>query len=316
MKKIVLIILIINSLFGEAVNLPDAVFKADGAVTDIVYHDSKLYAATAAGAVNIFDMKTQKKIQTISLPKVKNFVGREINAKVYSVDVLDKKILLLSQAKHGYREVFIFEDSKLTKVITLKEKLAIAKAKFLDKDNIILALLGNDIISYNIKEHKKNWTKQASQSKFSNFTLKKDKTKIVVADESGELQIYNTKSSKHIKTLSGQNLDNVFAVDYKNEIIATAGQDRRVVVYDLAFNSAYYKTSSFLIYGVGLSPSAKLVAYSSDEKNNVTVFKTSTKSNLGVYGGTKMTLSKILFISETEFFVASDDKNINLYKIK
>jgi len=315
MKKIVLIILIINSLFAASINMPDAVFKADGAVTDIVYKDSKLYAATSAGSINIFDVKTQKKIQTISVAKIKDFMGNEVNAKIYSVDILDGKILLLCQAQHGYREVYIFENSKLTKIITAKAKLAIAKAKFLDKDSIILALLGNDIISYNIKEHKKNWTEQASQSKFSNFTLKNDKTEVVVADESGELQIFDTKSSKHIKTLSGQNLDNVFAVDYKNGIIATAGQDRRVVIYNLAFNSAYYKTSSFIIYGVGLSPSAKLAAYSSDEKNNVTVFKTSTKTNLGVYGGTKMTLSKILFISETEFFVASDDKNINFYKI-
>ena len=105
-----------------------------------------------------------------------------------------------------------------------------------------------------------------------------NKTEIVVADESGELQIYNTKSSKHIKTLSGQNLDNVFAVDYKNEIIATAGQDRRVVVYNMNYNSAYYKTSNFLIYSVGLSPSGKFVAYASDENNNVTVFKKNTKS--------------------------------------
>jgi hypothetical protein len=73
---------------------------------------------------------------------------------------------------------------------------------------------------------------------------------------------------------------------------------------------------SFLIYSAGLSPSAKLAGYSSDENNNVTVFNTSTQSILGVFGGNKMTLTNILFINEEEFLVSSDDNTINLYKIK
>ena len=316
MKFFIILLLIFTSLFAKSIHTPNAIFKADGSVTDIVYHNSKLYASTSVGVVNIFDIKTQKKIQTISVPKVKNFMGRDVDAKIYSVDILKNKILLLAQASKGYREVYIFENSKLTKVISQEQKLSIAKAKFLDSKNIILALLGNDIISYNIMKKEKSWTTQASQSKFSNFTLNENKSQIVVADESGDLQIIDTKDAKHLKTLSGQNLDNVFAVDFKNGIVATAGQDRRAVIYNLVFNSAYYKKSSFLIYAIGLSPSAKLAAYASDEKNNVTLFNTSTKSKLGVYGQTKMTLTKILFISETQFFVSSDDKNINLYTIK
>jgi hypothetical protein len=316
MKILFLIVLMLNPLFAAVIHAPSAIFQADGGVTDIVYHDSKLYAATSAGTVDIFNVKNHKKIKTISVPKIKNFLGTPIHAKIYSVDIVDKKILLLAQASSGYREVYIYENSKLTKIIDAEKKLAIAKAKFLNSNTIVLALLGNDLISYDINKKMKNWTQSVSQSKFSNFALNEDKSKIVVADESGDLQVLSTKDAKHLKTLSGQNLDNVFAVDFKNGVIATAGQDRRAVIYDLAFNSAYYEKSSFLIYGVGLSPSAKLAAYSSNEQNDVTLFKTSTQSKLGVYGEIKMTLTKILFISETEFFVASDDKNINLYTIK
>lgn len=316
MRTLILITLLVGSVFAQSIHSPSAIFKADGAVTDIIYHNSKLYAATAVGAVDIFDVKSHKKIQTIKVPKVKNFMGRDVNAKIYSVDILDNKVLLLAQASKGYREVYILENSTLNKIIDVKEKLSIAKAKFLNKHTILLALLGNDIISYDIKKKKINWTTSASQSKFSNFALNEEKSQVVVADESGDLHIIDTKNSKILDTLSGQNLDNVFDVDYKNGLIASAGQDRRAVIYDLALHSAYYKKSSFLIYGVGLSPSAKLAAYSSDEKNNVTLFKTSTQSKLGVYGQTKMTLTKILFISESQFFVSSDDKNINLYTIK
>ena len=107
-----------------------------------------------------------------------------------------------------------------------------------------------------------------------------------------------------------------FKWDYKNGIIATAGQDRRVVVYNNKNNTSYYKNANFLIYSVGLSKSAKLAAYSSDENNNITVFDTLTHRKLGVFGENKMTLTNILFLDENHFFSASDDKTINLYKIK
>jgi len=316
MKIVLLIILIVSSLLSSNIIMPMYTFKADGAVTDIVYKDSKLYASTSEGVVNIFDANSHKIIQTISVAKIKNFMGDKINAKIYSVDVLGKKILLLSQGLRGYRELSIYENNKLTKIISVSDKLSIAKAKFIDKNNVILALLSNDIISYNIYEKKENWIVQASQSKFSNFALNEDKSKIVVADESGELKIFSTTDAKLLKVLKGQNLDNVFDVDFKNNIIATAGQDRRAVIYKLKLNSAYYKTSHFLIYSVGLSPDATLAAFASDEKNNITVFKINTQQSVGVYGGNKMTLTKIVFISQNSFFVVSDDRVINFYKIR
>lgn len=316
MKIVLALFLVAFSLFGANVKMPDSSFKAGGGVTDIVYKDSKLYIATDVGLVDIFDVKSKEIIQKIKAPKIKDFMGEYVDAKIYSVDVFEEKILLLSQGSKGYSELYLYENKKLTKIISTSDELSIAKAKFINECSVLLGLLGNDIISYNIKTKEINWKKQASQSKFSDFVLNESKTEVVIADESGTLHLFEVKNGKLIKTLSGQNLDNVFAVDYKNKTIATAGQDRRAVIYDLRLDSAYYKMSGFLIYGVGLSPSAKLAAFASDEKNNVSVFKTDSKSIIAVFGGNKMTVSKILFISENEFFVASDDRVVNFYKIK
>ncbi|MCW8837308.1 MAG: WD40 repeat domain-containing protein, partial [Thiovulaceae bacterium] len=201
-------------------------------------------------------------------------------------------------------------------IIDESSYMAVIKAKFIDKNTIALGLLSNEIISFDINSKKRKWTNQASGAKFSNLVLNEDKSEIVIADESGALKIMSTKDGKILKILKGQNLDNVFQVDYKNGIIATAGQDRRVVIYATKFNSAYYKEASFLIYSVGLSPSAKLVGYSSDENNNISVFNTINKRKIGTYTGNKMTLTNIVFIDENHMLVASDDKTINLYKIK
>lgn len=316
MKIILLILLFISFSYGETFTNPVSVYKASGAVVDIMIAENKLYVATDSSNVDIFDIKTNLLIQTITIDKIIDFMGDLVSAKVYSVDVIGKSLLILSQAEQGYRRVYLYKNNQLEVIIPSSLSLSIAKAKFLDANTILLGLLSDEIISYNIQEKKENWRVQASGSKFSNFVLNEQKDKVVVADESGNLQILNTKNGAHIQTLSGQNLDNVFQVDYKKNIICSAGQDRRVVVYNLNNDTAYYKSSEFLIYSVGLSPSAKLLGYSSDENNNVTVFDTQTKEIVGKFGGNRMTITNILFMNEKEFFVSSDDNKINLYKIK
>jgi len=299
--------------------MPIKQYIASGAVTDIIVNNSKLYSATNAGSVDIFDIKSKKLLEKIKVEDIHDFTGDKVSSKIYSIDIIDNQLLILSQAMQGFRRVHIYKNKKLEVVIPYTKSLTIAKAKFIDKDNILLGMLSNELVSYNIKTKSYNWSIQVSGAKFSNFVFDEKKTQVIVADESGNLKIHDIKDGKHIKTLKGKNLDNVFQVDYKNGIIATAGQDRRVVIYAPKFNSAYsgiYKTSSFLIYSVGLSPSGKLVGYSSDENNNITVFNTITKSTVGKFGGNKMTLTNILFLNEKEFLVASDDKTINLYKIK
>ena len=316
MKLFLTILLLISSLYALKVQKPDSQFIASGAVVDLMYQDKKLYAATDASCVDIFDINTHKIVEKIKVEKIKDFMGDEIDSKIYSVDKIDDKILVLSQAKKGARRIHIYQNKKLKLIIPYTKKLFIAKAKFLDNNTIIMGLLSNEIISYDIKKASQNYRVQVSQSKFSNFSLNEKKDTIVVADESGVVSMLRTKDGLIKKELSGQNLDNVFQVDTKNGIIATAGQDRRVVIYTPKLNSAYYKTASFLIYSVGLSPSGKRVGYASDENNNVTVFNTSNKKVLGKFGGNKMTLSSVLFLDENTFLSSSDDTAINLYTIK
>jgi dipeptidyl aminopeptidase/acylaminoacyl peptidase len=286
-----------------------------GGVTDLLINGKKLYASTTASAVDIFDITTKEKIDKITVAKISDFTDDEIDAKVYSIDVLDENILILSQGKDGGRNIDIYKDKKLERIIWDEDRLFIARAKFLDENHIIYALLSNQIYLYDIKNKKILNETQISQSRFSNFSFTNDKSKIIVADESGNLTMIDSKTFNIIKTFKGQNLDNVFQVDIKNDLIITAGQDRRTVVYNINQNSSYYKEGSFLIYSAGLSPSAKLGAFSSDEENNVTVFDTNTKKDLYKLTQNKSTLTNILFINENEIFVTSDDKKINYYKL-
>lgn len=316
MKILFVLLISVFILFAQGEKKPVGKFVSSGGVVDMVYDGKMLYSATSAGVVDIFDYKTKKNVKKIQLDKIKDFLGDKVESKVFSVDVLNQKILILSQDDDGFRRVHVYQNGKLTPVITAAKKLTISKAKFLDENTILLGLLSNELVSYNISGAKFNWITQISGAKFSDFALNETKSEVVIADESGSMKIHSTKNGKLLKNLSSGNLDNVFQVDYKSGVIATGGQDRKMIVYNQKTNSSYYVKTNFLVYGVGLSPSGAFVCYASDESNNVSVLNTATKANLGSFGGIKMTLSKIIFINEKEFLVASDDKIINQYSLK
>ncbi|MCW8953334.1 MAG: WD40 repeat domain-containing protein [Sulfurimonas sp.] len=315
-KFIFLLLLSVSYIQAKDFKQPIDSFISSGFVVDLVYKDSKIYSATDAGVVDVFDFNNKKLVKKIKLPKIEDFMGEEVDSKVYSVDELDGAIMILSQSKKGFSRLHIHKNNKTSLIIDYIKNLSIIKAKYLNKNTVILALISNEIISYNINKAKQNYRYQVSGAKFSDFALSEDKTKIAVADESGVVQIYDTLSAKNIKKLKGQNVDNIFQIAYKNDIVVTAGQDRRVGVYSLKFNSAYHIKSTFLVYSVGLSPSGKIAAYSSNENNNVTLFNTATKSKTGEYSGNKMTLSNIVFINDEEFLVSSNNQIINLYSVK
>ena len=313
-KILLLLPFILITLYAKILN-PSSTYKASGSVTDLVFDkiNNKLYVATTASCVDIFDLKEKKIINSIKVPQIKDFMGDLVDAKIYSIDIFNNKVLLTVQGKMGYRELYIYENNNLKKIFEIKDQLMIAKAKFITDKQILFALLGNEIILYDIDKKVNIFNTKISQSKFSDYSLNKNRDKVVVVDESGNLQILSTVNGKVLKYINGKNLDNVFAIDFKNNYILTAGQDRKSVLYDKNGKYIHSFNSSFLIYSAGLSNNYG--AFSSDEDNNVTLFKISTKKILYKLSNNLMTISKILFINDNEIFIASDSNIFNYYKI-
>ena len=325
MTKILLSLFVLVSLSLSAKDLaPSYVYEASGSVVDIVSSNDKIYVATDASGVDVFDLKTKKLIKKIKVPQIKDFMGDIIDAKIYNVDIYNEKVLLTSQASKGLREIHIFENDKLNTVVSIEKQLLIGKAKFINDELITFSTLGNEMFLYNYKIKKMIWRINVKSndatfnSTFSDFALNETRDIAVVSDESGDLKVVDIKKAKVIKVLADKNLDKVFKVDFKSDKIITAGQDGRCVVYDLKNNSDYFLREKrwFLIYGAGLSPSGKYGAFSSDEDNNVTVFNTYTKSKIFKLTKNIMTLSSILFISEDEVFVTTDSNKFNYYNLK
>jgi len=313
-KIFILFFLVFVNLF--AIDLTSkTVITTNGEVIDLVIKNGKIFATTDNGKVDIFDLKSKKLLKEIKFKKIKDIFGDLNNVRVFSVDIINNKILLASQGTKGFSRLYLYYDNTLHKILDESDKLAIMKVRYINKNHIIIALLSSELILYDLKNKKIIYDKQVSQSKFSDFRLNKNKTKLAFSDESGAVKIINVKNAKILKNFSGQNLDNVYQLDYKNHIIAVASKDRRCGIYKDDGSLAYHKKSDFLVYSTGLSPSGKLCGYASDSKNNITIFNVSSRENIDRLIKNDAPISNIIFLNEKNI-ITSDKNKIKFWSLK
>ncbi len=315
MKHIISIFFIFSTwILAQTIN-PSQEIRANGYVYDMVVDSKHLYIGTGKGTLQVYNYHTKQFIKTITLPKIKDFMGDEIYPKVFSVDYINGKYLLLSEAKSGYRELYIHEKNSTKKIISVEDKQAIAKAKFIDERHLFLANLGNEVMLYDLNSNKEVYRFQISQSKFSDFDLSEQKDRAVVGCESGEISLIDIQKGKVTKVLKGQNLDNTYKVAIKKDIVTGAGQDRRGSYYKISTSSGGYFEGSFLIYATALSPSATLAAYAINEENDIAIYNLKTKQQIALLSGQKSTLNTIIFLDEKYLFSASSDPKIMMWEL-
>ena len=312
MHHLIIIILSFLTLNLSAIEAKYSI-RASGNVTDIIYDNNLLYVATDIGIIEIFDVNTKKQIKKITLPIITDFVGDEIKPKIFDIDLnsSSNELIIVSQAQGGFSNVHLYKTKKdLVQIIDKQQRFMIKRAMYLNNNEIILGLLSNEIVRFDIRNKKVVYQKQISSYTFSDLCLSSKKTRIVSSDESGLVNVLSTKDGKLIYSHEGENLDNVYKIDYKGNTIATAGQDRRLGIYLLHPFSSYYIESSFLIYSVALSPSGEKVAYLSDEDNNITIRNTRNKTVLTKLEGHSAIVNSMAFVTESAMFTAADERII------
>lgn len=292
--------------------------KAGGNVIDIVYQNGDVVVGTDNGIVEIYDVNSTKLKNAIVFEKIKDFTGEEIGAKVYSVDKMENEDVYLAvvQGESFYRRLYLVENGTLKVVVDLSQKLMMKKAKFINKSQVLIALMSNELILYDIKKQKKLYRVTLSQSQFSDFALNEDRSKVASASESGGIAIVDVQSGKIEKFLDDGNVDNIYKVDFKKGKVISAGQDRRGIVYDIKSGKFDRYDAPFLIYACALSPSGSLGALAINEDNDIGIYDLYLKSKIAVLKGQKSTLNSIVFIDENNLVSGSDDKYIMIWRLK
>ncbi len=314
MHKTLMALLVLFSTLHAKDITPIASIKVSGLVSDFVKDGDYLYVATDAGSVDIIDLYTREMVKQIHLEPLKNVMGDLVPARIHSVDRFQNKTLLVSSGISAYRNVWIDDGSVLKKIIDEEKHLMPKRAFFTDKGDIVLGTFGSDVILYNHEENYKLYDSHISESTMGGMVLSQDKKKMVISDESGTARLIDVESAKVEKTFSSEHVDNIYSVAYSNGLIITAGQDRRVGVYQENKN-AYHIKSDFLVYCVGLSPSAKTGVYSSGEDHDLQLFHTKDGSKTDRLIGHYATPTKIMFIYENALISAGDEETIFFWKI-
>lgn len=280
---------------------PTFKLKSMGLVNDFVVVKDKIYIANDEGTVDIFDLKTQKLIEQIVLEPITSSRRQLLPPNILSVDCLNGKVLMVSTGVEAYKNVWIYENHQLKKIIGEDKKLTLKEARFVADDKILLGTFGSEILLHDLGESYNVYKRHVSQSTLGDIELSKDKSEVIMSDESGEIKLIDVKTSKTLKVFSSQNVDNVYKVAYANGVIITAGQDRRVAVYQKD-EKDYHIKSDFLVYSVGIAPSGKIGIYSSGEESDLQLFNTKTKEKLDRLVGHEGIVNQIKFINEKELF--------------
>ena len=289
---------------------PAFVLKSRGLVNDFVLDNYHLYTANNEGSVEIFDIRTQKKVDEIFLGLQMTALGEEVPVKVLSVDRRNGKTLIVSTDIDGYRNVWIHDGKSLKSIINKSKKLTVKEARFINDEEFAYGTLGYDVTRYSTNDNAYQvYSEHIEQSAFSDMVMSEDKKSMVTASESGKVTLLDVQSGKILNEFDSLNVDNIYKLDYKNGTIITAGQDRRVGVYPKV-GKPYYIRSKFLVYSVGLSPSAKIGVYSANEENDLQLFEVANGKKTDILKGHDSVPSTIKFFDEMGFFSAGFGYNI------
>ena len=296
---------------------PHKVLTASGNVKDVLVEANQLYAATDGGAIDIFDLENNELISKIAVPSFHDDIYDEnVTSKVYSIDKIGDKIVLLTSYKGVKKRLYIYENKQLTEMKELDPNLMIIKVRFLDEHRVLLGLLSNELILYDVTQRKELYRIKLSESSFADMSLTKDKKEVVVGCESGIVYLVDTQSGKLKSVIQGVNRDKSYKVDIKNGLVLSAGQDSVGGLYNLSTKSFKTLKASFLIYAGILSADGTKAAYAFNEENEIIVVDTKdNQKEAYLLSGQKSTLNAILFRANNSLVSASDDEFIMLWKL-
>ncbi len=316
MKILFVIVITIVSLYAQIVS-PRISIEAGGNVQSMIVEENTLFVGTSAGTLEGYNLENGSATLKLSFDAIKDFMGDVMAPKVFSIDKLKGRetYLAVLQASGGARSLVLIEENHKTELINASANMFITKARFLDAHTILIALMSNELIRFDCKTKKIIYQKQVNPSHFSDFALNEAKTQVASSCESGEITITDTLSGKVLKVLSGGNVDNVYKVDFKKELVLSAGQDRRGIIYHLHSGAYERYDASFLIYAGALSPSAHFGAFAFNEDNDIALFNLDSKTQIHTLRGQKSTLNTIVFATEKDIISGSDDKFIMIWRI-
>lgn len=296
---------------------PSKIIKAGGNVKDILVTSDRLYTGTDGGLIDVFDLQSYELLEQIKIPSFHNKIyDQQVTSTVYSLDKIGDKIIMICSDTESSKSLYLYEKGQLKKIKAIDNSFATTKVRFVDENHVMLGLLSNEIVLYNLAKDEIVYRTNLSESYFSDMALSSDKKEVVIGCESGIIYLVDVKTGLLKSVIKGGNKDKSFKVDIKNNLVLSAGQDSLGIIYNLDTDAYKSAKTNFLIYAGALSPDGSKAAFSFNEENELLIID--TKSNSGksyLLSGQKSTLNAIVFRDNNRLVSASDDEYIMLWEL-
>ncbi|TNH33271.1 WD40 repeat domain-containing protein [Campylobacter helveticus] len=306
MKKILLFLVLSLELMGFKIEL-------NSNVTALKLEEKLLYVGTDEGEIFLFktkDLRGQNedvflKEPLVKLEKVQNYY-EFLGAKIYHIDVLKNKMLILSEGDYGGKNLSIYEDKTLIKTKKLEFE-GVSRAFFIDENTLLVGLIGSEIKLLNL-DFKELKSFKFSHSSLNDLALSEDKKRLVAGFESGEVELFDLEKWQILKNYNTLHKDNIYQVSYKNGVILSCGTDRRVGVINQEKQDFLQK--DFLIYACALSPSGKIGAFSDNDRGITELFEIATLKSIKKFENLDMMSEFIIFLDDENLLISGFGKVI------
>jgi len=314
MRHLTLLLLFSFILVFAKEVVPYRYVQASEAVSDFKKVGNTLIIGTEEGVIDIYDLEQDKVIDQVKLPKFKNILGDYMRSLILSVDYAQERLIFVSRVLDGWRELYIYEDKKLTKLIDRTEKMTLQEVKFVDANRAVIMTMSNELILFDISKKKIIYKKQLNYASFSDIALDEDHQYLYTSDETPMISKIEIESGKIVDEYKKANKRDIFSIDYKNKMLLSGGKDKRVILYETPEKYKITK-GEFFIYGVALNPDASKAAFVKDEESSISVINTSSMKETHLLLGHKQTIIKIDFHKENELITADEDDRLMFWRL-
>lgn len=283
-------------------------------------HKNTLYISTNSGEVEIYDLQTRKKVDSIKLPNITDLWGEVRAPRVFNTHTIDgKKILIVSQNSPDSSNLFISDGKKLTN-IELGDKSGIIKnAFFVSDDEILLSISSFEIIRYNIARGEVVWSLkptflEAINEVFTDLRVNGDLA--ISTTEGGTIYLIDLASGEVRRILKGANFDYIYMLGTAKNVALTAGRDKICGVYNLTNGDFKRIKAEFIIYAVAISGDSSRGAMSYNENGDILIFNTQSLAKLALLTGGNAPTSQVIFMDNSRVLAAFGNDLVLFWNLK
>ena len=209
------------------------------------HEQNALLFGTDKGELIRLDLQSKKPQLLWHLPDIQNHYEKGLKARIFSVDSL--------------KNTFLLDERTALFVLLSSEIKLVDLSGFASGQN-----------SQNATQNLPNLATQKefqfSTTSLNDAALSEDRQNLLVASESGELQVFDTKAWRLLANYDRINKDTLDQVDFKGGVVLSCGKEKRIGI--VRKGEQKFLQKDFLTYSCALSPSGDTAAFASFAANS------------------------------------------------